>query len=1474
MSDAAETVIESPRLSITVRERTAREGETLTGEPREALRAAILAASRLRRGEIRWAGDEHLAVLDIDDVAETTSADALLAGLAVRPWLAWISASGRGMHAVYYATEYPAGDLARCAAVSVAEVDRGAGVEVLTRTAAPPGDVSECGQEAEPRLPLGWLEDAEVDPAVLDEWLEARDLRIGGRYPHESCPIDPRPTTGTAPVVVQDDGIRCYVCGSRRTFARLISGRRPSLIATAARHLVHWTHAHYILAEERPDIARRAGFARAVYRSLAALTHGPDDPRLGSMFHPSLRIVRLSGCWADSATLAPLTGHGRQVFASLPSVRYLDEAGEPKASPIELALAASNATLPGYAEVVPVRGLRLWGVHNDYPQDRRVRGVLPTEAAYPPRYVPPSHRMDESAAWARIETEFPGIDRAYLSLLLAARGVAESGAGAVPMVLVEGPSGGGKSATVLLAAEILGDVAKVVQPSTAVELFDRTFGQHAASGAGFIRLDEFAKTTSDARIREQFEPLFLVERDYTCARMYVGQISVPVRSVVVVSRVSFPTAVFSEPQITRRFVCLRLPGATPDWRDTSGGIEGWRDRSATNARAADAIISAVVDRHLAAGAPPDVRRIAEALGIEAPRYQIGLEDALPEERLETARAVYRLWLAIPGGTIPGDSARAATGWRVVDPAGQDPLSLAWREVCDDPERRWGGTRGISAEDLSTLVGFPRGTQIQCSQRGGKTLVRFVVGSGRGRRSGPVNEAIEFEPRRELCSSTDAPAAESTEPTTERSTAPPETPIESGRSAPPAEPSSPSASSPSQSPPSNGALPVVIDLETRSDLELKAVGGRVYAEGRHTEIICGAARMPDGEIVSWQHASADLPDYSPPGVAPVQINGHELYAHNADGFDRHIWERFYGAAAGWVDTLKLARAAGHRNAGLDALGVACLGRSKQADGAALIRQYSKPRGTNPDGTPRFAVFFSDTLDRFVSYCREDVRLLADLLDGGHLTSGQTTETEARWVALQQRVNDRGIAYDADLGRALIRVQAAIDERTDLRIREVTGGMLDARAVKSRPAKVRRWLAEHGCDLPDLRKQTVTQYLAGSLDDGADELADAPPVSPAVRDVLEARLGIAGIVAAKCLAAQRTVSKDGRIRDMFRYYGGHTGRESGQGVQPQNLPRPTIDEDRLGSFRDRILAGETPDVPDLLDLARSALRGIFVSPPGRRLVWGDFAAIEARVLAWLAGQESTLEAFRAGRDVYVELASVIYGRPADEITREMRAVGKVGVLGAGYQMGAASCGVYCAAQGIDLAAAGTTPRALIEAYRRANPRIKGLWREVHDGAIATVRTREARTIGRVEWSMRDRSLIARLPSGRELTYHDAAIEPHVPVYKLRPDWQYDQDPVPTLVYGPEKGRVPTYGGKLVENVTQATARDLLVEAALAIDAETPIEIVGTIHDEILGEIDESDAGRAVEALEHFMSQTPEWAAGLPLAAEAKHAGRYGK
>lgn len=1498
-----------------------------------AFEAAVVDAAEFPPpAEIRWDDADELACLDLDDLSGKLTPDEIIQAMSVRPWLAWVSSSGRGLHAMFHAVDgFVAKELAACAGLSIAEIEPLAGVEVLRRTAAPPNGFVILGQTDAPRVPFGWVEAADVPVDTRDEWLTNRGYRIGGRYPHDKCPFNPDSSHGQPPVVVYEDRIHCYNCGESRDFAHLISGKRPSLTIAAARNFAHWEHARHVIKHEHPRLAKRDAVAKLAYAATARILHRPDDPRVARMFNPGLRFVRLSGGWADSATFMPLTGHGKSTFNALPAIQHVeflpDGEHDTKIDPVRGGLITSNGVIPGYPEIVPVRGISLWGIHNEYPADGRVRAVVPSGVSAPPRYVPLAHRMPEAKAWERITKSFPGVDASYLTLLIAARGLGESCRGDVPMMLVSGSTGSGKSATVILASHILGDTPKAIQPGTAPEQFDKAFGQQAASGASFIRLDEFGKTRSDERIRECFEPLYMIERLFDCTQLYVGQVTVPVTSCVIVSRIQFPQAVFQEPQIMRRFTCVDLRGTCPDWRQTSGGIAGWRDRDPRNAAAADALLSWVADKHLSAGCLPDLRRIAEEVGVISPPENA---DEVPSEFVPMARAVAKLFVAIRDEDCvrAQESGRRTRGWVVVRPGGEDGASRAWSEICDDAVHKWSGVRNVSAHDLSKLVGFDVGTRILTSPRNAALELRFCDGPGRGREPGRVNAEITVSPRPEVAdlfgvapvtsisgplTAPEIEKAASVDPTPETQR---ETPAATHTSAllgsitlieddaecsaissstTPATTSAAPAAIASDGGPdttSSGSTgttdeapvkhthrhPVIIDLETRSGVELKRVGGRRYAEDESTTILCGCAVVDGESLVSWHHGDG-LPGALPHGTLPPEVQEAvdaevQFLAHNADGFDRPVWERIYGEVpGGWIDSLKLARAAGHKQCSLDALGQRLLGVPKDKDGLSFTLKYSIPNARG-----EHAMLTEPAIARIVEYCENDTTMLAQLWFGGHLgVGGASSITEASLVRLDDEINRRGIGVDLDLARGLIRCIAAVEQLARDEVEEATGGELTGGDLR-KTQKLRAWLSDHGLDLPDLKAATVrsaieTGGLAFSAETDPDDpeyVGEAKPVDPSVFVVLRARERTASIVRAKSEAAIAKASLDGRVRDMFAYYAARTGRWAGLGIQPHNTPRPTHSDEEIEDGIRRILAGETITDEALL---RSLLRSLFIAHPGFVFVWCDFAAIEARVLAWIADHHALVNRFRNSEPIYETAAASLFGKAVEDVTKSERGIGKVQILACGYQLGADGAAKYYAASGIDLEAIGLTPAKVVKAYRKDNAPIADLWRTLRDVAFRVIRGGAPETAGRCQWSMNGDTLVATLPSGRSLFYRNARIEKHVPVYKLKPDWDGDLEPVDTVVFDEGDTTLFTYGGKLTENITQAIARDLLADAMLRTDA-LGLSIVLHVHDEEMVEVPEHAASEVASVLERVMSTPPEWAKSLPLKAEAQHGSRYGK
>lgn len=383
---------------------------------------------------------------------------------------------------------------------------------------------------------------------------------------------------------------------------------------------------------------------------------------------------------------------------------------------------------------------------------------------------------------------------------------------------------------------------------------------------------------------------------------------------------------------------------------------------------------------------------------------------------------------------------------------------------------------------------------------------------------------------------------------------------------------------------------------------------------------------------------------------------------------------------------------------------------------------------------------------------------------------------------------------------------------------------------------------------------------------------------VRTVLEARLAVARVTGGKAAALQRRVCADGRLRGSLVYWGAHTGRWTGRGFQPQNLPRPVKGLPVDAWAPDAPALAEELDVP-LADVLGSMLRGVLVAPDGWQLAIVDYASVEARGLLWLAGDEDGLEVYRRGEDPYIRAAAGIFEIPEAEVTSTQRQAGKVAVLACGYQGGVGAFARMAGAYGLDTS--GLDVQGIVDAWRDQYPLVAGrrkgrwetpdgrwvttrkggLWQDVRGAAWAVTRGAPPMVVGRCEWSLVDGHLVCTLPSGRPLVYRDARVEEVDSAWGGR---------VQGLTYAGPRGRTSTYGGKLVENLTQAVCRDLLADALVRLEAQG-VRVVMHVHDEIIAEVQGPEGLRAVEAA---MLAAPAWAAGFPIGVEGHLAARYGK
>lgn len=652
-------------------------------------------------------------------------------------------------------------------------------------------------------------------------------------------------------------------------------------------------------------------------------------------------------------------------------------------------------------------------------------------------------------------------------------------------------------------------------------------------------------------------------------------------------------------------------------------------------------------------------------------------------------------------------------------------------------------------------------------------------------------------------------------------------------------------------------PAFFDIETQSAADLKIVGSRIYAAHPTTRILTFAWCIDDEHCLWLPYIGSVRPVSFVPdtvyGVASVEVfcgsatpeplldaihdSRRAWVAHNGRGFDELIWRRFLPEpAGGFIDTLPMARRAGLPGR-LDEIGKRLIGTGKDSTGSAMLtRMYKKF-----DVAPRLA-----ELVAVGRYNVADVAILRRLWD-----VCVDVEPECEVQSTDATINSRGALVDANLVRKLLSscIEAkrfAAEEITSLTAGKLTGD--DARSHQ----KLAKWLATQGVALPNMRAETIEAYLEED-----DESI--------VAQVLRLRSGLTRITSHKLQRLLQSIDADGRLRDMFVYHGAHTGRWTGRKVQVQNLPRGvgSIDVHELSrnySFEAaRDAATKAKVVID--DVLGTLLRCVFMGP----FAIADYAAIEGRGVAWCASEPKLLSIFADPRgDVYLDMAARIFGRPVTKADKAERQIGKVVVLGAGYGLSAVKLDQFCEAKRIDLSTANVTAKQCIDAFRSEYAAIPKLWRTL-DGAAKAAVNGETVYAGRCWFAPWGQHLVIELPSGRQLVYRQARIEPRVPLWA-----KYSTQKVlaiPSVVYNGPRGESILYGGKIAENVVQAICRDLLA-AALVRCEDAGLRPVIHVHDEIVTE------SQDVDELCRIMSDSPEWAAGFPVMVEGYTSDVYAK
>ena len=635
------------------------------------------------------------------------------------------------------------------------------------------------------------------------------------------------------------------------------------------------------------------------------------------------------------------------------------------------------------------------------------------------------------------------------------------------------------------------------------------------------------------------------------------------------------------------------------------------------------------------------------------------------------------------------------------------------------------------------------------------------------------------------------------------------------------------------------MTVSIDFETRSAVDLRKTGVYKYAADPSTDIWCMAYKAPwSDDVLVWQPG-----DERDTYLEDWIMAGGLLSAWNSQ-FERTIWNeimvgRYQWPATRikqWRCTMAQASAMGLPRALGQAAAVLGVEEQKDKTGAALMLRMARPRKVNADGSYTWWNT-KDKVEQLIQYCRQDVRTelsVAEVLN-------EMPDSERRLYQLDQRINDRGVALDVDLVNRVKALAANASIEIDAEIQRLTKGQVKA---ATNGMDLVAWLNSHGIATKSVDKQTVARLLT------SDKL------HPVIREVLTLRQNGAKSSTAKYDAMLHAVNGDGRMRGLLVYHGAATGRWSGRLVQPQNFPRPQKKQDELDEIIAKLKAdGDVSEHGAGTVLASDLLRSMLVAKDGHRLMFADYSAIEARVLAWVAGQHDLVETFRNGGDVYKEMASAIYNVDVENVTDAQRQVGKMAILGCGYGMGGKRFAEQCATMGIKVDE--DEAKRIVSVYREKNNKIAQYWRDIEQDFVEMVK--EAGRVGTIPLS---------LPSGRSLTYHNPRIKlRETPWGALRDTAQVDTLNSVTRQWVSQI----IWGGLLTENVVQATARDMMATAMMALEVKG-YNVILSVHDEIISEV--PDNFGSLDEMIDIMTRVPAWAQGCPINAEGKQGKRYRK
>ncbi|WP_138294901.1 MULTISPECIES: DNA polymerase [unclassified Clostridium] len=640
----------------------------------------------------------------------------------------------------------------------------------------------------------------------------------------------------------------------------------------------------------------------------------------------------------------------------------------------------------------------------------------------------------------------------------------------------------------------------------------------------------------------------------------------------------------------------------------------------------------------------------------------------------------------------------------------------------------------------------------------------------------------------------------------------------------------------------------IDLETYSDQLLAKTGVYRYVESPDFEILLFAYSVDGGPVQQIDLACGEkIPSEI---LCALEDDKVTKWAFNAN-FERICLSRFLGYPTGdylepdsWRCSMVWAAYMGLPLSLEGAGAVLGLEKQKLAEGKDLIKYFCQPCAptkTNGQRTRNLHKHAPDKWQAFKKYNIRDVE--TEMSIQARLLKYPVPDSVWEEYHLDQEINDRGVGLDMELVRQAIQMDGRSRSELTQAMKELTS-LDNPNSVQ----QMKQWLADNGVETDTLGKKAVAELLK-----------TAPPQ---LQKVLTLRQQLAKSSVKKYQAMETAVCADGRARGMFQFYGANrTGRWAGRIIQMQNLPQNHLDD--LSEARGLVRAGGFDalemlyeDVPDTLS---QLIRTAFVPQENRKFIVADFSAIEARVIAWLAGEKWRQDVFAEGKDIYCASASQMFGVPVEKhgVNGHLRQKGKIAELALGY---GGSVGALKAMGALEMGLSEDELPAMVSAWRQANPKIVQFWWAVDRAVMDAVARRTTTKTHGIIFSARNGMLFITLPSGRSLAY----VKPKIGENRFGGDCITYEG-----VGGTKKWeRIDSYGPKFVENIVQATSRDILCYAMKTLRC---CSIVMHIHDEV---VIEADRRMSLQAVCDQMGRTPPWANGLQLRADGYETDFYKK